>query len=115
LFNIFSREAWQKHEIQVEGKEFARSDMPQVKAVYNWLLSHKKQIGSVFGALWLWAEIQGCPAVFGDNVLSTLHLTCTQIDKALDFISAFLVGGGLLDSDFRAAYVQAKTNGTAKP
>ena len=66
----------------------------------DWAQRNKVLIGFVFLVAALYVKSFECP---GLN-----HEVCTQLTLAMTNIGSFLTGAGILDSDFRARFVQNK-------
>ena len=65
----------------------------------GFLIRNKKWAGLVFSVVGFYVYQAGCPG---------LEPHCAQISLVLTNVGAFLVGGGILDSDFRSKFVQEK-------
>jgi hypothetical protein len=79
--------------------------MGRVSKFRDLLFRNKARIGSVFGGFWLWASIYGC---IPDFDLEIIRQNCETIETALGLIGAFLVGAGVVDSDYRDRFTQGR-------
>lgn len=73
-------------------------------------LRNKGPYGVLFTGLYTWAAINNCKAVF-DILIDPVW--CGYITKALGYIGPFLIGAGVLPSDFREKVVQGKIDAIA--
>ena len=67
--------------------------------IRDWVMRNKTPIGGFFLSVWTWAEVTGCPEVYGVDVIALLSISCDLAKKVLGALGFFLVGGGFLSKD----------------
>jgi hypothetical protein len=96
----WSKGWWKERELQKIGKRFAEAPMSGgMEQVRNWCLRNKGPIGSAFVVAWSWAEVTGCPAVYGIDLVSVTGVSCLFAQKVLGAIGFLLIGGGWITKD----------------
>ena len=89
-----------ERELKKAGKDFAEADMTgTMEKLRNWALRNKGPIGTAFVGAWSWAEVTGCPAVYGIDIISLTGVSCLFAQKVLGAIGFLLMGAGWIQKD----------------
>jgi hypothetical protein len=80
--------------------------MGRVSRFKDFLMRNKAPVGSLFMGLWLWAAVEECGVYFGID----LRGKCEEVTNGLGMVGAFLVGAGVLSSDYRNKFTQGRVS-----
>jgi hypothetical protein len=82
--------------------------------VWCWILRNKALVSTSFLGAAGWAWIQGCPPVYGIQILPA-WLSCDAMQKVMLAVGCFLLGSGVLDKDSFARLKQIAQGKIADP